>query len=280
MNLPVQEEEAGRLKRQGAEQAISLALESKWEEAAGLNRAILAVKPNDGHAWTRTGKGRRALGRFRDAHGAYAKALHLDPVNSIAKRNMERLASLQDAEEPRREAAKVAQDLFIEVTGKSGTTTLAGVAPTLLAKTAAGDEVYLKADGDGLKVENVQGEILGAVEAKLGLRLLRMIEGGNRYAAAVKSAGERDLQLIIKETYRDPSQTKLSFPAVGSEAVRPYTKDSLLRYEDDEEEEEEESEDEAESDEWDGESESQSGNLSLSTFKESRGDREDEEDEQ
>ena len=45
MNLPVQEEEAGRLKRQGAEQAIGLALESKWEEAAALNRAILGVKP-------------------------------------------------------------------------------------------------------------------------------------------------------------------------------------------------------------------------------------------
>ena len=281
MNLPVQEEEAGRLKRQGPDQAISLALESKWEEAAALNRAILAVKPNDVDAWNRLGKALMELGRFLDAHGAYAKALHLDPVNSIAKRNMERLASLQDAEEPRREAAKVAQDLFIEETGKSGTTTLAGVAPALVAKTAAGDEVYLKADGDGLKVENAQGEVLGAVEAKLGLRLLRMIEGGNRYAAAVKSAGERDLQLIIKETYRDPSQTKLSFPAVGSEAVRPYTKDSLLRYEiDDDEEEEEEHEDEAESDEWDGESESQRGNLSLSTFKESRGDRDDEEDEE
>ena len=61
-----------------------------------------------------------------------------------------------------------------------GTTTLAGVAPALVAKTAAGDEVYLKADGDGLKVENAQGEILGAVEAKLGLRLIcasyRMLE--------------------------------------------------------------------------------------------------------
>ena len=38
-------EEAARLKRQGSEQAIQLALESKWEEAAALNRSILAAHP-------------------------------------------------------------------------------------------------------------------------------------------------------------------------------------------------------------------------------------------
>ncbi len=35
--------------------------------------------------------------------------------------------------------------------------------------------------------------------------------------------------MIIKETYRDPSQTRLSFPATGAEGVRPYIKESLLR---------------------------------------------------
>ena len=47
MNPPIQGEEAARLKRQGAEQAIQLALESKWEEAANVNRSILAVHAVD-----------------------------------------------------------------------------------------------------------------------------------------------------------------------------------------------------------------------------------------
>ena len=45
MNSPATGEEAARLKRQGSEQAIQLALESKWEEAAALNRTILAAHP-------------------------------------------------------------------------------------------------------------------------------------------------------------------------------------------------------------------------------------------
>ena len=40
MNVQMQGEDSIRLKRNGAEQAIALALESKWEEAAALNRHV------------------------------------------------------------------------------------------------------------------------------------------------------------------------------------------------------------------------------------------------
>ncbi len=268
MNLPLQDEEQARAKRQSPEYAIQLALESKWEEAAAVNRAMLQNNPEDVDALNRLGKALLELGRFRDSREAYSKSLELDPVNTIAKRNLERLAALGDTEQARPAAAtsKVAQDLFIEEMGKSGISALHDTPPEALAKLVAGDEVYLKPDGNLLQVENSVGEYLGIVEPKLGLRLARLIEGGNRYAAAVKSVSEREAQLIIKETYRDPSQTKLSFPATGTESVRPYIKDSLLRYAIEDEEEEEEGE-EAESEEWEGETEAQEG-ISLSSFKE------------
>src|SRR5205814_5883558 len=133
--------------------------------------------------------------------------------------------------------AKVAQDLFIEETGKSGSTLLKEVSTETLARTVAGDEVYLKADGTVLAVANAASERLGIVEPKLGLRLLSLMQGGNRYAAAVKSVGDSQADVIIKETFRDPSQTRLSFPAVA-EGVRSYTRESLLRYDNDEEDEE------------------------------------------
>jgi hypothetical protein len=51
--------------------------------------------------------------------------------------------------------------------------------------------------------------------------------------------GERELRLIIRETYQHPSQRgRLSFPPKTSAAgYRAYTRDSVLRYglEDDEE---------------------------------------------
>jgi tetratricopeptide (TPR) repeat protein len=254
MNAPTEGEETTRLKRQSADQAIQMALESKWEEAVALNRTIVESLPNDVDAWNRLGKALLELGRYREAHEAYGKSLALDPVNSIAKRNLDRLAGLQDAEQPRREAvAKVAQDLFIEEVGKSGTTVLRNTPREVLATLTSGDEVYLKPDDDEIRIENVTGEVLGLMEPKLGLRLLRLMEGGNQYAAAVKSLSEGDVEVIIKETYRDPSQTRLSFPAVvGGEGVRPYIKESLLRLGEDDEDEVEE---EAEADEWEGEQE-------------------------
>ena len=267
MNSPTKGVEAARLKRQGAEQAIQLALESKWEEAVALNRSILAAHAAEVDAWNRLGKALLELGRYREAREAYAKSIELEPVNPIAKRNLDRLAAISEAELPRRveAVAKVAQDLFIEEVGKSGVTLLRDVPAETLARLTAGDEVYLKPGEELIQVENVQGDVLASLEPKLGLRLLRLIEGGNRYAAAVKSVNETEAELIIKETYRDPSQTKLSFPAVGGEGVRPYIKESLLRLSEDEEEELEE---EAEGEEWEAETETESrdGTVTFSAL--------------
>jgi len=87
-------------------------------------------------------------------------------------------------------------------------------------------------------VENAQGEYLGEVEPKLGMRLIKLIEGGNRYAAAIATLARDDVRIIIKETYQHPSQVgKLSFPATTGEAFRPYIKEGLVRTDADEEEE-------------------------------------------
>lgn len=269
MNPPVKgensppQDEAARLKRQGAEEAIQLALESKWEEAVNLNRQVLGYYDSDVDARNRLGKALLELGRYREARDAYARSLELDPVNSIAKRNLDRLAPLSE-DEPRRETvASVAQDLFIEEIGKSGVTLLHDSSPELLATLTAGDEVYLKPGTSIINVEDVGGNVLGAVEPKMALRLLRLIEGGNKYAAAVKSVADNAAEVIIKETYRDPSQTRLSFPAVA-DVGRAYTKESLLRLGDDDDDE---IDDETDSEDWtEGEPETTEQTVTFSSF--------------
>jgi tetratricopeptide (TPR) repeat protein len=277
MNSPTEGEEEVRLTRQGAEQAIQLAIESKWEEAATLNRSILEAQPEDVDTWNRLGKSLLELGRYREAHEAYAKSIELDPVNQIAKRNLERLEGLQDAAPRREGVAKVAQDLFIEEVGKSGTTILRDAPREIVAALTAGDEVYLKPADDVLQIANAGGDVVGSVEPKMGLRLLRLMEGGNQYAAAVKSLGETDVEVIIKETYRDPSQTRLSFPAAGTETVRPYIKESLLRLSSDDEDEEV-VEDDSDNEDWEGESSDSEGNVSLATIEDVDSDDDDEDE--
>ncbi|MGE0057335.1 MAG: tetratricopeptide repeat protein [Dehalococcoidia bacterium] len=266
MESTTDREEAARIKRQGTDQAIQLALESKWEEAVTVNRSILAIHATDVDTWNRLGKSLLELGRYADALEAYSKSLELDPVNTIAKRNVDRLSTLQDVEPRRAEGVvKVAQDLFIEEVGKTGVTQLQGVTREILATLTAGDEVYLEPGRNLISIKNAGDEIIGSIEPKLGLRLLRLIEGGNRYAAAVKSVSDRDAELIIKEIYRDPSQTRLSFPAVGGDSNRPYIRESLLRLGDDDDDDV--IEDDSDSEDWsDNESDTGSDSGGFTSF--------------
>ena len=65
---------------------------------------------------------------------------------------------------------------------------------------------------------------------------------GNKYIAGVTSIGDRDVRIIIRETYQDPANYgKVSFPTAAKVSdLRPYTKGTLIREElelDDEDEE-------------------------------------------
>jgi len=62
---------------------------------------------------------------------------------------------------------------------------------------------------------------------------------GNKYLAGVTSLGDRDVRLIIREVFQDPrNYGKVSFPtAARSGDLRPYTKGTLLREDEDLEEE-------------------------------------------
>ena len=75
------------------------------------------------------------------------------------------------------------------------------------------------------------GEYLSDVEPKLALRLAKLINGGNKYAAAVAGINTDSVRVIIKETFQHPNQAgRLSFPAgKAGDMVRAYTKESLVR---------------------------------------------------
>lgn len=255
------QDSAGAKKKQ-AEQAIALALQSRWEEAVDVNRSILRTAPRDVDAYNRLGKALMELGRYADAREAYASALRLDPNNSIAKKNLSRLSHLSTTEEtPAEPKERVDLQFFIEETGKTGIAFLHELGPQeVLAKTTAGDPVQFRVDEGHLVAETARGEYLGRVEPRIGLRLAGLMEGGNRYAGALASVSENAVRVIIKEVHQDPSQVgKLSFPARVIEGFRPYTKESLVRYGLDDDEWTEEGEYGPESDEEAPSSEGEGG---------------------
>jgi tetratricopeptide (TPR) repeat protein len=238
--MSYQEDKSGKLKRQTSRQAITLAMEGKWQESIDINKGILEHFPNDADARNRLGKAYMELGEYARAKEAYERALAIDQYNTIAKKNLLRLAHL--AEEPpvsaEGNAQKAEPNLFIEEIGKAGVLSLYQIAPSeLLVKMMAGDKVVLQSQGSSLAVMNTRGEYLGLVPSKHGQRLIKLMEGGNKYTAAIVASNEKSISVIVRETYQDPSQIdQVSFPGKRLEEIMPYGNDRVFRSEFEEEE--------------------------------------------
>jgi tetratricopeptide (TPR) repeat protein len=232
--MAYQEEEQVRLRRQRSKQAIALAMQGRWREAVAANEDILASFPGDVDAYNRLGRAHIELGEYAPAKQAYERAIELDPYNIIAQKNLQRLSYLGEGSVTEAASDRVEPQQFLEETGKTGVVALNRLAPSrVLAKVGAGDRAYLKVDGRGLRVENGRGEYLGQVEPKHGQRLIKLMAAGNRYSAAIVSASEERVMVIIREIFQDPSQAgQLSFPPKGGmEGLRPYLSDKMLRRE-------------------------------------------------
>jgi len=240
-----------RTKRQLAEQAIAQASAAQWDEAATTNRKLLELGP-DPEAENRLAKALWELGMLGEAREHYQTALALDPTNRIAERNIDRLKVLLSAAGektvPAQDGSKAPVSIFVEETGKTGFAYLTDLAtPKELAQVNPGDSVELTPEGTRL-IAFSNGVRIGVVEPRVAARLLKLLADGNKYAAGVTSLGDKDVRLIIRETFQDPSNYgKVSFPtAAKSTDLRPYTKGTLVReemeleedLEDDEEDEE------------------------------------------
>ena len=231
-----------RLRRQLVEQAIAAATAAEWDQAADINKRILDLGP-DSEAENRLARAYWEMGELNQAREHYQSALALDPTNRIAERNIGRLRMLM-AEAgkktvPAQKGSKAPVSIFVEETGKTGFAHLVDlVDPKQLAQVNPGDAVELSPDGPRLGAKS-NGTHIGYVEPRVAARLLKLIAEGNKYAAGVTSIGERDVRIIIRETYQDPANYgKVSFPTAAKVSdMRPYTKGTLVREEMDLEEE-------------------------------------------
>lgn len=242
--MAIGETDSATRRRQLGEAAINAATHGDWTTAAEANEQIIGLGP-DIDAYNRLGKARAELGRHAEALVAYEQALERDNTNRIAQRNVERLRVVV-ADSPKGagngKPGKAPATLFIEEMGKTGRARLINLAPAQnLAPLQPGDAVELHVDGEQLFARVGDSEV-GQVEPRIAGRLLKMINGGNRYEAALTTVHEMDVMIIIREVFTHPSNFgKVSFPSAATARggdVRPYMKGTPLRYDDDEESEE------------------------------------------
>lgn len=255
------EEEVGSLmvqirrsRKQRTEAAIAFALARRWDEAAAENRALLDEFPDDIEAANRLGKALTELGDFDGAAEAYQRTLAMDGTNVIAKRNLARIEELRSqapkgkraaagakkgpkaaTQAPTITPAAVRPHSLIEESGRSAEFTLQNPDLEALRQMSAGDPADVVATAQGASIRSAAGTVLGHLEPRAGLRLRRLMQGGNRYAVVIRRITDGEATIYIRETFRAPEQKdEPSFlPSAAAArrrlAPRAYTK-PISRY--------------------------------------------------
>ncbi|MBL8127540.1 MAG: tetratricopeptide repeat protein [Chloroflexia bacterium] len=242
-------------RRQLAEDARRAALGGNWEDAVTINEQIIAQSDRDTIAYNRLGRAYIALGQLNEAKDAYTKALHSDPANLIARRNLQRLEIMRGpggkfTAEVSRPGAMPRTSVFLEEVGRTWVDELVNPGEMLiLADISSGEQLMLSDEDGRLIVRRLNGELLGEIEPKTGRRVLDLMAQGNRYEIFALGLAGQTLRIILREIHRDPSlATTVSFPRQITS--RAYLRDrDLLRQRDesdffllDEDEEEEDTE--------------------------------------
>jgi len=173
-------EEKARLKKQWTDLAVKQAGEGLWEEAMNTNRNILNLFPTEAEALNRLGKAYSELGMYTEAREAYSQTLKYSPGNTIAKKNLDRLALLQQSAAKSSAVRAIGErldtNLYIDETGKTGVTELINLAsPATLAKVSVGDKVQLQVSGHTLFIQTLAGEVIGQVELRMANRLIKFM---------------------------------------------------------------------------------------------------------
>jgi len=240
-----------RSRKQRIDAAIAYALDRRWDLAAAENRSLLEEFPDDLEAANRLGKALTELGDLDGAAAAYQRSLELDSTNVIARRNLTRIEEMRGSTARRRPAKRggtaagaaasapapaVRPHSLIEESGKSAEFDLIDPNAQGLRRVSAGEPAELVPNARGISVQTPSGVVLGRIETRAGLRLKRLIEGGNRYAAVIRRVSDSEGSVYVRETYRDPSlvdQPSFLPPAASSRRrlmPRAYTKSSIVRY--------------------------------------------------
>ncbi|MEE8337646.1 MAG: tetratricopeptide repeat protein, partial [Dehalococcoidia bacterium] len=184
------------------EAALAYAISGDWKHAVTENQAIIDADPANTEAANRLGKAFIELNKPRKAEEAYQLTLDHDPSNAIARKNLDRLAAARKTGARGAKSAKAARvakatkrrsrgardvetispSAMIEAASTAREFTLERPELDELAKLDVGDGARLEETERGVAVRSLTGALLGQIEPRPGLRLRRLIEGGNRYA--------------------------------------------------------------------------------------------------
>lgn len=188
------------------QQAIKAAMKGAWDQAIEFNQKILKLETKNVAALNRLARAFWEKGNLASAKKTYRQVLSIDRYNTIASKNLKRLAD-QRKIQPKKETQKKTTEgaVFLEEPGKTKVVKLIRLAsPKTLSELDSADEILLEPKTHAVSITNTDGSYLGTIPDDLSHRLLRLIKGGNQYQAFVKAVDRQNLEIFIRETKRAP----------------------------------------------------------------------------
>lgn len=186
-----------------ANKAVKAALNQQWDDALLLNQEILADSPENVEAANRLARAYQELGNSAEAANAYKRVLELDPFNTIAQKNLDKLKSGVGANSQR----KVSQELFLEEPGKTRSVVLSNPNTKAISNYSSGEELQLEEKDGMLAVVSHKNEVLGYLPDEIGNHLLKLIQLGNTYSAHLMTASD-ELHVFLRETHQASAAAK------------------------------------------------------------------------
>jgi tetratricopeptide (TPR) repeat protein len=196
-----------------AQRAVDLALEGNWKEAIEVNDEILRQTPDDIDALNRKARALAELGDIAKARKVAEEVIKLDPINSIAIKCLEKWKKMTKVRKENDKSISVV-DAFLEESGKTKLVKLIHTGDeSVFANLDPGEEVKLVPFAHRVSAMTMDGTYLGRLPDDLANRLKTLIKEGNKYQVLVKSVGNRDLVVFIREIERGKKVKDInSFP--------------------------------------------------------------------
>lgn len=186
------------------DKAIQAMLLGDWKNATSLNKTLLDENPNDIDALNRLAYAFTILGKIPEAKSTYRKVLKIDVLNQIAIRNIKKLTEAGPRQIAKSlSSVKAVTSTFIEETGKTKIISLVNTAqPKIISFLTTGQHVDITIKRSKIFVQDQNEQYLGVLPDDVGKRLIKLIKGGNEYAACIKSANEHSVCVFVKEIKR------------------------------------------------------------------------------
>lgn len=184
--------------------AIDAALKCEWDKALDLNSQIIEVEPQNVECLNRLAKAYCELGQYSEAKKLYHQVLGIDAYNTIAQKNLQKVSAFKkDGKKTNGISMTLSPASFLEEPGCTKSVPLIKLAePQRLLTLSAGMMVNLMPKSRAISVTDLSNQYLGALPDDTSHHLLKLIKGGNKYQAFIKSVKSNRLVILIREVHR------------------------------------------------------------------------------